>query len=257
MSESNTQRCQKCAAYAPLNARFCPSCAAPFGDVQVPVGQTPEKGNKVKFLIAGVAFVAGVAGYASLRHQPQETEVELIAPVRLDAVPKSKLTPVSRAAPRPKPTAAPPQTVIEIPPVPQVAPAEEWKPIGAEAPSTPRSVTRRATSSSSSSRVSQFRSVDLFQEEGSGIKTTGTFTATQPEWELGWLASVPYDQRKFGGGAFAIMVYRANGQLVTIAGNQMGLEARGDTTIHESGEFYLTINSTMDWDISAFEIRPR
>ena len=70
--------------------------------------------------------------------------------------------------------------------------------------------------------------------EGGGPKTTEIFSVGQRDWALAWTSNADF---------LSVMVYRENGDLVSLAANVQG-ESSDVTSLHSGpGRFYLEINS--------------
>lgn len=86
----------------------------------------------------------------------------------------------------------------------------------------------------------------LVDVKGNGTKQTATFKAGGD-----WTLSYSYDCSNFGQqGNFQVMQYR-NGELDTIAVNEIGLKGSDATAEHQSGTYYLSVNSECAWHIKA------
>jgi hypothetical protein len=81
--------------------------------------------------------------------------------------------------------------------------------------------------------------------KGSGIKTTESFTTSTAEWRVNWKFSST--------GILQIYVYDSSGGLVSLAANKTGAGAEISTVHTKPGKYYLTINSSGDWDVSIEE----
>lgn len=80
--------------------------------------------------------------------------------------------------------------------------------------------------------------------EGSSIKDTETFKISSGEWRINW-STKPGDM---GDMNFQIYVYKANGDLESVAANIIG--AGSDTSyMRGSGEYYFTINTSQPYTI--------
>ena len=87
----------------------------------------------------------------------------------------------------------------------------------------------------------------LLDIAGSGSKTTQKFTAGG-DWDLNW----NYDCSNFGqSGNLIVMIYDGNGSLSyrNTGVNQLGDSGSGVEHYHNSGTFYLVVNSVCKWNI--------
>lgn len=86
---------------------------------------------------------------------------------------------------------------------------------------------------------------------GNGIKSTETFSIASKEWRIGWNAT-----NENVAGILQIYVYKADGNLVTLASNQQG-EGSDVSYVREGpGEFYLEINAAnLDWVVTVEDKR--
>ncbi len=87
----------------------------------------------------------------------------------------------------------------------------------------------------------------LLDIAGSGSKTTQKFTAGK-DWDLNW----NYDCSNFGqSGNLIVMIYDGNGSLSyrNTGVNQLGDSGSGVEHYHNSGTFYLVVNSVCKWNI--------
>jgi len=87
----------------------------------------------------------------------------------------------------------------------------------------------------------------LLDISGSGSKSTAKFTAGG-DWDLNW----SYDCNNFGqDGNFIVSVYKGDGTMSfqNIGVNQLGKSDSGVEHYHNSGEYYLTVNSMCKWKI--------
>ena len=85
----------------------------------------------------------------------------------------------------------------------------------------------------------------LLDKSGTGINQTPKFTAGG-DWEIDW----SYDCTNFGSnGNFIITVYQGDGTLVGVAANQLGAKGSDVSNQHQSGTYYLEMNSECDWHV--------
>jgi hypothetical protein len=98
-------------------------------------------------------------------------------------------------------------------------------------------------------------SVTVAQEEhwkevakwtGKGIKTTEIFHISSRSWRVIWVTK---PTTWSGNSNFQIYVYSSDGNLHSVAANVIG-EDKNSSVIHESGKFYLTINTDQSYVIS-------
>lgn len=85
---------------------------------------------------------------------------------------------------------------------------------------------------------------------GKGNKQTETFEVTNHEWQLEWAAT---NERVIG--FFGVMLYKANGQYVSMPINQTG-EGGGSTYVRGAGKYYLDITAAnLDWEIRVLDYK--
>ena len=84
--------------------------------------------------------------------------------------------------------------------------------------------------------------------QGSGIKSTDTFTARNP-WALNW----SYDCSGFGDrGNFIVSVFDQSGSedFHDPGVNELGASGHDQEIYHNAGTFYLQVNSECDWSLN-------
>jgi len=86
--------------------------------------------------------------------------------------------------------------------------------------------------------------------EGTATKSTETFNPSTTEWRISWETK----PGQLGEMNFQIYVYKANGDLVTVAANVIGYN-KDSTIIRGAGSYYLTINTAQPYSISIQEKR--
>jgi hypothetical protein len=90
--------------------------------------------------------------------------------------------------------------------------------------------------------------VEVIKLKGNGTKTSDTFRITGDKWKIYYKAG---DINTAG--IFQIYVYDSDGNLISVAANTKA-ETEDQTYIHESGEYYLEINSAnTDWALIVTE----
>ena len=87
---------------------------------------------------------------------------------------------------------------------------------------------------------------------GSGIKTTESFSVRGSEWRIKWKTS---NEAFAGAGLLQIMVYDSSGNLVTLAANKLGVGS-DVSYVRSRGKHHLTINSgNVDWEVAVEDQR--
>ncbi len=113
---------------------------------------------------------------------------------------------------------------------------------GASAP------TSRGTPTSSSTAPTPRKAVVLLDVQGSGTKSTQSFTVPN-EWALAWA----YNCSDFGQqGNFAVDVYRGGQLSISDLGvNELGMKGNDIEYYHHGGTIYLEVSSECNWHIIA------
>ena len=145
----------------------------------------------------------------------------IIAPDATTAsIPTPESTPTTPAIPAPK----------KIAPAPVAAPQPTP---GAETPSAPAPVYKPTT---------------LLSISGSGSKSTQTFTAPTNSWQLNYT----YDCSSLGSpGNFQVYIDNSDGSMSDAEGvNELGISGSDTEYYHESGSYYLEVNSECSWTIN-------
>jgi len=86
--------------------------------------------------------------------------------------------------------------------------------------------------------------------EGTATKSTETFNVSTTEWRISWETR----PGQLGDMNFQIYVYKANGDLVTVAANIIGYN-KDNSIIRGIGSYYLMINTAQPYSISIQEKR--
>ncbi len=87
----------------------------------------------------------------------------------------------------------------------------------------------------------------LLDVQGNGMKTTQSFSAPGD-----WVVAYAYDCSNFGqAGVFSVFLYSEDGTLVAGIANQEGISGNDSSYVHQSGTFYLVIDSECAWHIVA------
>ena len=89
---------------------------------------------------------------------------------------------------------------------------------------------------------------DIARWKGSAIKNTETFHISSDTWVINWLT----EPGKYGDMNFQIFVYKANGELVTVAANVIG-KNEDHSIMRGKGDYYLMINSAQIYSIVILE----
>ena len=84
--------------------------------------------------------------------------------------------------------------------------------------------------------------------KGSAIKNTETFHISSDTWIISWLT----EPGKYGDMNFQILIYKANGELVTLAANVIG-KNEDYSIMRGKGGYYLTINTAQSYSIVILE----
>jgi len=95
---------------------------------------------------------------------------------------------------------------------------------------------------------------EIAKFEGNSIKTTEKFIIDSDEWRIKW-STTPGE---YGDMNFQIYVYNSDGSLNTSSGGIVAnIIGKGSDTsyIHESGEYYLTINTAQNYTITIEELK--
>lgn len=84
---------------------------------------------------------------------------------------------------------------------------------------------------------------------GSGQVQTRSFSVPSREWRIQWRASPTSDY----GSVFQVYVYRADGQLVTVAANAANRGGSQTSYVHDDyGRYYLMVNAAnVNWSVQA------
>jgi hypothetical protein len=101
------------------------------------------------------------------------------------------------------------------------------------------------TTSNAAPTTAASKPLKLLDVTGNGIKQTASFTAGSE-----WTISYRYDCTAFGqSGNFAVTIMDTSGGLVNVAANELGTKGTAASVQHESGRFYLEVNSECSWHI--------
>ncbi len=89
--------------------------------------------------------------------------------------------------------------------------------------------------------------ITLLDISGSGGKSTQVFTVPSNEWQLGYT----YDCSSFGDqGNFQVYIYNSDGSMSDAQGvNELGKSGSDTEYYHQSGSYYLEVNSECSWTI--------
>jgi hypothetical protein len=95
--------------------------------------------------------------------------------------------------------------------------------------------------------ATQAAAVTLVDEQGSGIKKTKEFTATDA-----WTLSYSYDCSGFGSqGNFIVSVADHSGTPVDLPVNELGAKGSSSSQVYSTGVLHLEVNSECSWHLVA------